>query len=166
MKQCPACGAEISVNAKACPKCGARNKKPIYKSAWFIVLVIILCGVVCLKISAALNDFNVQISTDSGHVTVKASELSEIAEIDSNRFDEYYGHTATFTAEIKEVKTNIKLSNISTYYVSLLGFNHSIFAGFDESTSYNVGDKIKITGTISHSVYDDVYIDVITSEVL
>ena len=43
MKKCKACGKEIASNAKICPNCGAKNKKPFYKTAWFwIVIVIVL----------------------------------------------------------------------------------------------------------------------------
>lgn len=40
MKNCTSCEAEIAKSAKVCPNCGAKNKKPIYKRAWFIVLVV------------------------------------------------------------------------------------------------------------------------------
>lgn len=30
MKKCATCGADIASSAKACPKCGATNKKPIF----------------------------------------------------------------------------------------------------------------------------------------
>lgn len=39
MIQCKTCSNEISSNAKFCPGCGAKNKKPIYKRGWFIVVV-------------------------------------------------------------------------------------------------------------------------------
>ena len=39
---CKTCGTEIAANAKTCPKCGAKNKKPIYKRPWFIVLMVLL----------------------------------------------------------------------------------------------------------------------------
>lgn len=42
MTICKYCGAEIATSAKACPNCGAKNKKPIYKRAWFIILAIIV----------------------------------------------------------------------------------------------------------------------------
>lgn len=38
MKLCGTCGREIARKAKVCPYCGAKNKKPVYKRAWFIVL--------------------------------------------------------------------------------------------------------------------------------
>lgn len=39
---CKYCGAEIAKSAKTCPNCGAKNKKPIYKRVWFIILVLIV----------------------------------------------------------------------------------------------------------------------------
>lgn len=39
---CKACDAEIAASAKTCPHCGAKNKKPIYKRAWFWILIVIL----------------------------------------------------------------------------------------------------------------------------
>lgn len=39
---CKVCGKEMASNAKTCPNCGAKNKKPIYKRPWFIVICIIL----------------------------------------------------------------------------------------------------------------------------
>lgn len=42
LKTCPVCGKEMAANAKACPSCGAKNKKPIFKKWWFWVLVIVV----------------------------------------------------------------------------------------------------------------------------
>ncbi len=39
---CKNCGAEMAANAKACPQCGAPNKKPFYKRGWFIALVVLV----------------------------------------------------------------------------------------------------------------------------
>lgn len=41
MKNCKSCGKEIANSAKTCPSCGAKNKKPFYKTVWFWVIVII-----------------------------------------------------------------------------------------------------------------------------
>jgi len=41
MIQCKTCGAGIAKNAKVCPSCGAKNKKPIYKRCWLWALVIV-----------------------------------------------------------------------------------------------------------------------------
>lgn len=42
MTACKNCSAQIAKNAKVCPSCGAKNKKPFYKRVWFILLIVIL----------------------------------------------------------------------------------------------------------------------------
>ena len=47
MAVCGYCGAEIAANAKVCPQCGGKQKKPIYKRWWFVVLaVVLLLGII------------------------------------------------------------------------------------------------------------------------
>lgn len=41
MINCKSCGKEIASNAKICPGCGAKNKKPFYKAVWFWVIIVI-----------------------------------------------------------------------------------------------------------------------------
>ena len=38
---CKTCGTTISKNAKVCPRCGAKNSKPIYDRWWFWTIIII-----------------------------------------------------------------------------------------------------------------------------
>ena len=46
MKPCKVCGAMIAKNAKACPSCGAKNKKSVFKRWWFwCLLVLIVFGI-------------------------------------------------------------------------------------------------------------------------
>ena len=42
MKTCKHCGAEIASSAKVCPKCGGKNKKPIYLRPWFIIVIALI----------------------------------------------------------------------------------------------------------------------------
>ena len=42
LKTCKHCGAQIAKNAKFCPNCGGKNKKPIFLRWWFFVLVILV----------------------------------------------------------------------------------------------------------------------------
>ncbi len=42
LENCKICGEEIASNAKACPKCGAKVKKPFYKKWWVWVIVVII----------------------------------------------------------------------------------------------------------------------------
>ena len=42
MISCKHCGAEIAANAPVCPHCGGKNKKPLYKRPWFLVLAVLV----------------------------------------------------------------------------------------------------------------------------
>lgn len=42
IKNCKSCGKEIASNAKICPNCGMKNKKPFYKAIWFWIIVVIV----------------------------------------------------------------------------------------------------------------------------
>lgn len=42
LTNCKTCGKEIAKNAKACPNCGAKVKKPLYKKWWFYFVLIIV----------------------------------------------------------------------------------------------------------------------------
>ena len=44
--KCKTCGADMASNAKACPACGAKNKKPIYARVWFWLLVVVVAIIV------------------------------------------------------------------------------------------------------------------------
>lgn len=39
---CRNCNAQIAKNAKVCPSCGIKNKKPFYKQWWFILIIILI----------------------------------------------------------------------------------------------------------------------------
>ena len=44
---CRNCGASIPKQAKICPSCGAKNKKPFYQRWWFIlIIIIVIIGIV------------------------------------------------------------------------------------------------------------------------
>ena len=47
LKPCKHCGQMMAKSAKVCPNCGGKNKPPIYKRPWFIVIaVIVVLGVI------------------------------------------------------------------------------------------------------------------------
>ena len=44
MTLCSNCKAEMPANAKVCPSCGAKNRKPFYRKWWVILLAVIAVG--------------------------------------------------------------------------------------------------------------------------
>ena len=74
--KCKTCNAEIASSAKRCPSCGAKNKKPIYKRPWFIVIVLfIIIGVI-----GEMGDDEPS-SVDSG-ITVQGQEITQNSNIE------------------------------------------------------------------------------------
>lgn len=163
LKKCPVCGGEMASSARACPKCGAKNKKPVYLRWWFIALVILVGIVGYFKIDAALKDFTVYIEQGDEIVTMKASELCEFARADSSTYSQkYFGKPVSFTAKITGTNGRTTYTNISTTYEYSLDFGDSvdgIVVGFDKPYMLSVGDTVMIEGKLSSQVYGTVYIN-------
>lgn len=84
MKKCSACGQEIAANAKACPHCGNKNKKPFYKRWWFwLILIIVIFGAA----SGGGDTEDKKVST--GDTEVGAEVATEAEEKDDNVPTEY-----------------------------------------------------------------------------
>lgn len=62
LTNCKVCGAQIASNAKNCPQCGAKNKKPLLKKIWVWLLIVV---VVCWGLSALSSDTESNIQMDS-----------------------------------------------------------------------------------------------------
>lgn len=54
MTKCNACGADIAKNAKICPQCGTKNKRPLIVRWWFWAIIV----VVALGVKGTFNDTN------------------------------------------------------------------------------------------------------------
>lgn len=87
MIKCKACGEEIASSAKQCPKCGAKNKKPIYKKWWFYVIIL----VVLVAIGSAS-----QSGSESGSGTKSDSTAATASTVEN---DNTPAETATPSAE-------------------------------------------------------------------
>lgn len=75
---CKVCGAEMSKNAKTCPSCGAKNKKPFFKKWWFWLLaIIIIIGAAGGNGNKAANTNDKAASTNSSEVPAKANTTTE-----------------------------------------------------------------------------------------
>ena len=127
MKKCKACSKEIATNAKSCPECGAKNKKPIYKRAWFwAVAVIVVVG------TSGGSDTDNSKETNSGNVE-SVQEVSQsnsenaIAEneskdkVEDNVPEEYKSaleKAKSFTDEMNLSKVRLyeMLTSTSDYY--------------------------------------------------
>lgn len=91
MIKCKSCSKEIASNAKSCPSCGAKNKKPFYKRGWFIALVIIIIlgtiGESENNDTTSITDSEItkeeQVSNEENHTTEEAVEAIEEEVVES-----------------------------------------------------------------------------------
>lgn len=72
MIKCKTCDQEIASNAKACPKCGAKNKKPIYKKWWFWAFIAVV--ILIVAVSSGGNDTSGNSSSADNTSSVTSNE--------------------------------------------------------------------------------------------
>lgn len=79
--KCKSCEAEIAKDAKTCPHCGAKNKKPIFKKWWFWAIIIVALISSCSSDSDIENETNtendVSISSTEETPTTEDTVLTE-----------------------------------------------------------------------------------------
>ena len=78
MVMCRNCSTVIAANAKICPACGAKNKKPFYKRTWFVILVVIVAiGV----IASGTKGDDKEEKNRQADVTAQVEDLREFEEV-------------------------------------------------------------------------------------
>lgn len=171
MKKCSVCGREIAKSAKACPGCGAKEKTPIYKRAWFIVIIVIVALFAYSRISSTIKDNNISratVITNSGEIKqMTAEEIRNICDTNSILFErEYAGAEITVTSTITEIGGAYLLRSWfdCEAYIMLdaSDFMTSWFRPVTEeyAASVNVGDTVTVSGKIARATVagTDVYI--------
>lgn len=81
MIKCKTCGADIAANAKTCPSCGAKNKKPFYTKWWFWVIVaLVILGAVGGNSNSNNSSANADNSVETKKEEVKVEQKDEVKE--------------------------------------------------------------------------------------
>ena len=78
MTTCKHCGAEIAASAKVCPHCGGKNKPPIYKRWWFIVIIVLI---VLSAIGGSGSSSDSSASSSKATSKASASTASSVASV-------------------------------------------------------------------------------------
>lgn len=111
MTTCKHCGAEIAASAKVCPKCGGKNKKPIYKRVWFIVLIVLLAFIVIGSIGGDQSSSpNSNFATEEMQITYTAYNVSELMnDLDGNALkaaEKYQDQYVELTGRLNVIDSN------------------------------------------------------------
>lgn len=154
--ECKTCGKQIAKSAAVCPYCGAKQKKPIYKRAWFILLCVLIVAVAAIKIIGVVNSGSpATIKTNDGNtVKMKASELMDLHDENEALFKKTYDHAPIeFVGTVESVESD-------TYYDGANWSQDSIVCkeGWDVKILHDshseileklkTGDKIRVKAEI------------------
>lgn len=162
MTTCAHCGATIAAGAKTCPSCGGKNKKPVYKRPWFIVLmvIIVICAVMGMggseepgSTSTTDNDTQKQ----EQKITYTEYDLGQmVKELESNamkaekKYNEQYIKVTGKISVIDSDGDYIAIEPVGSDF-SIYGIQCYIQNEEQEAiiTELNVGDSITIEGQIT-----------------
>ncbi len=151
MIKCGSCGNEISSDAKSCPNCGAKVKKPVYKKWWFwLIIVILFIGI----ISAAGGDDS---GSSVGGETAQTTEAAIVISADE-LIRAYVNNAVSADAQYKDklVAVSGTIYSIDDGYITIepdddeLWLNN-IYAYYDSDeisklADFAKGDRITVTG--------------------
>lgn len=147
MKTCDSCGKEYAKSAKACPYCGAKNKKPWYKRWWlWLIIAVVIAAVVTTVVVVHNNNSTPEAVTDAFSMS-EAAFKSSCKEYDYRDImrdpDAYYG---------KHIKVKVCINqDLGNYEYSALGQSKSDVELEQEMKSY--GEKINESDYFSGSSY-------------
>lgn len=156
---CKTCGAEIAANAKACPSCGGKNKKPLFKKPIFWIFIILVVAIIGIASSGSSEP---EIDYSNPDFVVTADELmSAYSENEVSAQEKYGGKIICVTG---------KIGSISEYTVRLEGDEDenwltdvvlSLASGQDDVIkSVSKGMEIKATGKCSSTdFFDDIELE-------
>ncbi|WP_297709881.1 zinc-ribbon domain-containing protein [Dysosmobacter sp.] len=140
LKTCPVCGKEMAAGAKACPSCGAKNKKPIYRRWWFWVLVVLVIAAV----GSAMG------SEDNGGTDTPQQETTGTPESGAGQAEEpAVTYTAYSVGQLMDDLDSNALKAESTYqdqYVELTGRLNVIDSEGDYISIVPQDDQFAILG--------------------
>lgn len=88
MTKCKSCGNDLAASAKACPNCGAKNKKPIFKKWWFwVAIVVVLIGII--GAAGGGDDTGSETKAPSDDASVTQAAAAETKEVKDNEVGSY-----------------------------------------------------------------------------
>ncbi len=149
LTNCKACGAEIAKNAKTCPHCGAKNKKPIFKKWWFWAIIVVL--IIAIGSSSG-SDEPQKVESTQGCTTSIQEQASTVPEKEEkNEF--HVGETA----ELKGVTVTFVGVTESTGSAYNTPTDGNVFVLCEFEIANNSDKEITVSSMMSFEAYCDDY---------
>lgn len=121
MINCKSCSAEIASSAKVCPKCGAKNKKPIYKRVWVWFLVVLIAVAAISSTgdntsTPSTGDINVPVTQEPiDYVAVSVVDMMDTLNTNALKAEKTYG------GQYLEITGRLGVIDSDGSYISLYG---------------------------------------------
>ena len=124
MINCKSCGAEIASSAKSCPKCGAKNKKPIWKRWWVWILAVIILFAAISSVGGNSNTNNSSSSTDIddpaiqepiNYIAVSVADMMDMLNTNALKAEN------TYNGQYLEITGRLNVIDSDGSYISLYG---------------------------------------------
>ena len=161
MIKCKACGADIASNAKSCPNCGAKNKKPIYKRVWFWALIFII---IIAAVSAIGGDDSPNTTTEPVKDNNVKTEIEYTAYSVDEMMDDLKNNALTasdkYSGKYVEITGTLDVIDSNGDYIAVLP-EHDEWAiigvhctikndkQLDKVKEMSIGEKITVKGKIT-----------------
>ena len=124
MINCKSCGAEIAVSAKSCPKCGAKNKKPIWKRWWVWILAVIILFAAIGSVGGNSNTNNSSSSADIddpavqepiNYIAVSVADMMDMLNANALKAEN------TYNGQYLEITGRLNVIDSDGSYIALYG---------------------------------------------
>ena len=124
MINCKSCGAEIASSAKSCPKCGAKNKKPIWKRWWVWILAVIILFAAISSIGGNSNTNNSSSSADIddpavqepiNYIAVSVADMMDMLNANALKAEN------TYNGQYLEITGRLNVIDSDGSYIALYG---------------------------------------------
>ena len=124
MINCKSCGAEIASSAKSCPKCGAKNKKPIWKRWWVWILAVIILFAAIGSVGGNSNTNNSSSSADIddpavqepiNYIAVSVADMMDMLNANALKAEN------TYNGQYLEITGRLNVIDSDGSYIALYG---------------------------------------------
>lgn len=155
---CKHCGHQIAKSSKTCPSCGGKNKKPIYKRGWFIVLVFLfIIGATGGNPDNNSSSEPTESAAPSQPSTYTNYDVSDLMrDLDSNSLkaaDKYKDQYVRLTGQLSVIDSSGKYISITPTGEEYAIIGVQCYINNEEQKNaimnMSIGDNIVVIGTIS-----------------
>ena len=163
---CKVCNAQMASSTKACPSCGAKNKKTLYTRIWFWLIVIIVIIAIGASSNSPNNNASVSVSGGTSPsenaepikataepvkaLQVSAKDLLEAYSANEVKADsQYKGKLLTITGQVTSIDVMFGQTSVTVGTGEIFEFGISCYtqdSETDKVANLNKGDAVTVTG--------------------